>query len=80
MAENWINNIVEKERLQDDMTFASFFIAVYENMIDYVVSSIHDLLCDWGIKDCKEHWTETKDYKEKRRLKIDKLMIKEIKT
>lgn len=41
MAE-WFENLVNKDYLQDNLTFASLFIALYENMTDYVVSSVRD--------------------------------------
>ena len=47
------------------MVFTSIFIAVYENMIDYVTDNIHAFLCKWSIKDGKEEWKETEEYKEK---------------
>ena len=43
MAE-WFENLVNKDYLQDNLTFASLFIALYENMTDYVVSSVRDFL------------------------------------
>ena len=49
MAE-WFENLVNKDYLQDNLTFASLFIALYENMTDYVVSSVRDFLCNIGVK------------------------------
>ena len=36
-------NLVNKDYLQDNLTFTSLFIALYENMTDYVVSNVKDL-------------------------------------
>ena len=47
---DWINNIVDEDFLQDNLTFVSLFIAVYENFTDYVVSNIEFLLCEETIE------------------------------
>jgi len=60
---NWLENITDKDFLQDNMTFASLYIAVYENMIDYVASNIKFFLCDYALKDGKEVCRETEAYK-----------------
>ena len=62
MAE-WFENLVNKDYLQDNLTFASLFIALYENMTDYVVSSVKDFLCDIGIRDGKIFCEETDEYR-----------------
>ena len=62
MAE-WFENLVNKDYLQDNLTFASLFIALYENMTDYVVSSVRDFLCDIGIRDGKMFCEETDEYR-----------------
>ncbi len=62
MAE-WLDNITDKSILQDNLTFASLYIAVYEHMVDYVVSNLKSFLCDWGVKDGKEYYFETDIYK-----------------
>lgn len=59
----WLGNITDKNILQDNLTFASLYIAVYEHMTDYVVSNLKSFLCDWGIKDGKEYYSETDVYK-----------------
>ena len=62
MAE-WFENLVNKDYLQDNLTFVSLFIALYENMTDYVVSSVRDFLCDIGVKDGKMLCKETDEYR-----------------
>ena len=59
----WLSNITNKDLLQDNLTFASLYIAVYEHMTDYVVSNLKSFLCDWGVKDGKEYYIETDIYK-----------------
>ncbi len=60
--DNWLHNITDKDILQDNLTFASMYIAVYEYMTDHVESYIKDFLCDYCIKDGKEHYKETPSY------------------
>ena len=60
---DWLNNITDKNILQDNLTFASLYIAVYEHMTDYVVSNLKSFLCDSVIKDGKEYYFETDVYK-----------------
>ena len=62
---DWLNNITDKNILQDNMTFVSLYIAIFENMTDYVVSNTKSFLCDWSIKDGKEIYKETIEYKGK---------------
>ena len=57
-------NLVNKDYLQDNLTFTSLFIALYENMTDYVVSNVKDFLCDIGIKDGKMFCEVTEAYRE----------------
>jgi len=42
----WLKNITDKGFLQDNMTFVSLYIAVFENMTDYVISNLKSFLCD----------------------------------
>ena len=60
---DWLHNITDKEILQDNLTFVSLYIAVYEHMIDYVVSNLKAFLCDLEIENGKEHYIETIKYK-----------------
>ena len=60
---SWLKNITDKEKIQDNLTFASMYIAVYEHMVDYVVSNIREFLCDIGINNGKEFCNETEAYK-----------------
>lgn len=57
-------NLVNKDYLQDNLTFTSLFIALYENMTDYVVSNVKDFLCDIGIKDGEKFCEITDAYRE----------------
>lgn len=70
----WLDNITDKNFLQDNMTFVSLYIAVFENMTDYVVSNLKSFLCDLSIKDGKEVYKETTKYREeiKNRIVDDK--------
>ena len=61
--EEWIENLVNKDYLQDNLTFASLYIALFENMTDYVVSSAKNFLCDIGIRDGKIFCEETDEYR-----------------
>ncbi len=61
--EEWIENLVNKDYLQDNLTFASLYIALFENMTDYVVSSVKNFLCDIGIRDGKIFCEETDEYR-----------------
>ena len=66
----FLKNITDKDTLQDNLTFVSLYIAVYEHMADYVVSNIKFFLCEVGIKDGKEFFRETDAYKTKIRHRI----------
>ena len=50
---DWIENVTNKNILQDNLTFASLYIAIYEHMTEYVVSNIKEFLCNFEIKDGK---------------------------
>ena len=67
---DWLENLVNKDYLQDNLTFASLFIALYENMTDYVVSSVRDFLCDIGIRDGKMFCEETDEYRREIRKRV----------
>lgn len=60
---DWLENVADKSILQDNLTFASLYIAIYEHMTDYVVSNIKEFLCDFEIKNGEVIYTETDDYK-----------------
>ena len=60
---DWLENLVNKDYLQDNLTFTSLYIALFENMTDYVVSSVKDFLCDIGIRDGKIFCEETDEYR-----------------
>jgi hypothetical protein len=63
MMGNWTENILDRDILQDNLTFVPLFIAVYEYTTSYVVDNIRSLLCDICIEDGKEKWIETEIYK-----------------
>lgn len=66
----WFENLVNKDYLQDNLTFASLFIALYENMTDYVVSSVRDFLCDISVKGGKKFCKETDEYSRQIRKRV----------
>lgn len=66
----WFENLVNKDYLQDNLTFASLFIALYENMTDYVVSSVRDFLCDISVKGGKKICKETDEYSRQIRKRV----------
>ncbi|MBR4434523.1 MAG: hypothetical protein IKS90_00260 [Clostridia bacterium] len=61
--EDWVEMIMNKSALESNLTFASLYIAIYENFVYRVVDNIKLLLCDWGVKDGTEYVTETETYK-----------------
>ena len=67
---DWLENLVNKDYLQDNLTFASLYIALFENMTDYVVSSVKDFLCDIGIRDGKIFCEETDKYRRQIRKRV----------
>lgn len=77
MMADWLENITDKDALQNNLTFASIYIAIYEYMTDYIVSTVKDFLCNIGIQDGKETCDETSVYRKE--IKIASLMIKAIK-
>ena len=63
--DNWLEKLVDKDDLQDNLTFAAIFISLYENMVDYVKSGVRDFLCNICVKDGKMTYVETREYREK---------------
>ena len=61
--ENNIENLINQDYLKDTMTFISLYTMTYESMVDYVVSQIHDFLCDMSVEEGKLHFIETPEYK-----------------
>lgn len=59
----WLDNVVDKNTLQDTLTFTSIFIAVYEHMVDYVESNIKDFLNEIAVEDGKNISKKSKEYK-----------------
>ena len=58
----WFDNVVDKDFLQENLTFTSIFIALYEHFTDYVVFNVKDFLCDIEIKDGKLICKKTEEY------------------
>ena len=67
---DWFETLVNKDYLQDNLTFASLYIALFENMTDYVVSSVKDFLCNISVKNGKMVCTETSEYRTQIRNRI----------
>ena len=61
--ENNIENLINQDYLKDTMTFISLYTMTYESMVDYVVSQIHDHLCDMSVEEGKLHFIETPEYR-----------------
>lgn len=61
---DWIENIVNEDFLKDNLTFVSLFIAVYESLVEYVISEIKSFLCNEEIIDGKLIYRITKKYKD----------------
>lgn len=75
----WFKNIVDEGVIQENLTFASLFIAMYENMVDYVVSNLKGFLCDIEVRDGEEIWITTNYYRDeiKKRV-VDELGNKDV--
>lgn len=39
---DWVENIINEDYLKDNLTFSSIYIAVYENMVDSVITKTKD--------------------------------------
>lgn len=61
--EKEIENLINQDYLKDTMTFISFYTMTYESMVDYVVSQIHDFLCDISVEEGQLQYIETSKYK-----------------
>lgn len=68
--ESWIDNIVDEDFLKNNLTFSSLFVAIYENLTEYVVANIHDFLCNMYVEDGELKFEETANYKEQIRSRI----------
>ncbi len=60
---DWLDNVVDKNILQDTLTFTSIFIAVYEHMTDYVESNVEGFLNEIAVEDGKYISKKSKEYK-----------------
>lgn len=67
---DWIENITDKDFLQDNLTFTSLYIAIYEHLVDYVVSNVKDFLCDLKIQNGELVYKESCKYKEEIRNRV----------
>lgn len=71
--EDDIEKLIDEDFLKDTLTFISFYTMVYESMTDFVVSNIHDFLCNVSIENGKIHYSKTQAYKEE----IEKRVVDE---
>lgn len=60
-----LKNITDYKELKEKLAFVSIFIAIYENMADFVECNVKSLLCHVSIVDGKYVIHETSKYKEK---------------
>lgn len=60
---DWLKNVADKDTLADNLTFTALFIAIYEHMVEYVVSNIDSFLNDISIYDGKIVQSKSKKYK-----------------
>lgn len=67
---DWVENIINENYLKDNLTFSSIYIAVYENMVDSVITKIKDFLCEEYIDKGEIFYNETEDYKNKIRKRV----------
>jgi len=58
-----IENLIDSEILKFNLQFISMFVALYENFCEGFKEQVKHFLCDWEIKDGKEVYTETSNYK-----------------
>ena len=66
MAQNipqWLINTTDKDILQTNLSFVSLFIAVYENMVDYVETNLESFLCDVYVENGELKYKKTQKYK-----------------
>lgn len=60
-----LKNITDYNELKEKLAFVSIFIAIYENMADFVECNVKSLLCHESIVDGEYTIQETPLYKEK---------------
>ena len=66
----WYENIFNKDKLSFNLTFASLYIAIYENMTDYVVSKLKEMMSEVSVENGVIIFTESKEYKDKIRNRV----------
>ena len=71
----WLINTTDKNILQTNLSFISLFIAVYENMVDSVITKIKDFLCEEYIVKGEIFYNETLAPEEVDRLLYPFLML-----
>lgn len=59
----WLKNTTDKDLLQTNLSFVSLYIAVYENMVDYVETNIQAFLCNAIIENGELKYIKTPEYK-----------------
>lgn len=63
--EEFLQNISDKDTIQNHLTFMALYIALYENFKATFVENVKSFLCDLGIKDGELNYRETPLYREK---------------
>ncbi|OUQ59017.1 hypothetical protein B5E56_09685 [Flavonifractor sp. An112] len=61
----FLQNISDKDTIQNHLTFMALYIALYENFTATFIENVKAFLCDLGIKDGKLNYGETALYREK---------------
>lgn len=60
-----LQNISDKDTIQNHLAFMALYIALYENFTATFVENVKSFLCDLSIKDGKLNYRETPAYREK---------------
>ena len=60
---NWLEIITDKEKISDNLIFTSFYIAIYESMVDFVEENVKSLLSDISVEDGSIKEESTNEYK-----------------
>lgn len=63
--EEFLQNISDKNTIQNHLTFMALYIALYENFTATFIENVKAFLCDLSIKDGKLNYRETTLYREK---------------
>lgn len=63
--DEFLQNISDKNTIQNHLTFMALYIALYENFTATFIENVKAFLCDLSIKDGKLNYRETTLYREK---------------